>query len=113
MYQMLVTAIDPSLEFIVGLISMILALISFSYAFHARGIFFIIPESIYIGSITAHALLGIYKGLKATAFDYIGQGQLLLIIPLIIGALAFTRLTKYRWAARYPVALNKGEGKGG
>lgn len=112
MFQMLVTAIDPSLEFAVAFISMILALISFSYAFHQRGIFFIIPESVYLGAITAHALMGIYKGIKATALDYIAQGQLQLIIPLIIGILAFTRLTKYRWLARYPVALMTGAGTG-
>ncbi|MHA2069186.1 MAG: hypothetical protein ACXABY_32910, partial [Candidatus Thorarchaeota archaeon] len=36
----------------------------------------------------------------------------LLIIPLIIGALAFTRLTKYRWAARYTIAILSGVGTG-
>ena len=116
MHQTLVlaaeSAIDPTFQLSVEFLAMILALISFSYAFHARGMFFILPESIYIGGITAHALLGIYKGLKTTAFDYIAQGQIQLIIPIIIGLLAFTRLTRYRWAARYPVALMTGAGTG-
>lgn len=36
----------------------------------------------------------------------------LLIIPVLIGALAFTRLTKYRWAARYTIAIMSGVGTG-
>jgi hypothetical protein len=36
----------------------------------------------------------------------------LVIIPALIGALTFTRLTKYRWAARYPIAILSGVGAG-
>lgn len=35
-----------------------------------------------------------------------------MIIPFLIGALAFTRLTRYRWAARYTIAIISGVGAG-
>ena len=40
------------------------------------------------------------------------SAESLLIIPMLIGALAFTRLTKYRWAARYTIAILSGVGTG-
>ena len=36
----------------------------------------------------------------------------LMIIPFIIGILAYTRWTKYRWLARYPIAVLSGIGLG-
>jgi hypothetical protein len=35
-----------------------------------------------------------------------------MVIPMIVGALAFARMTRYRWASRYPVAIMSGVGAG-
>ena len=87
-------------------------MIGFSYAFHQKGRLFVVPEGIYIGAFCAHSFIQIYRSLQATAFQFIAAGQVLLIIPVIVGILAFSRLTKYRWLARFPVALLSGAGVG-
>ena len=71
-----------------------------------------IAESFYIGGITALGLFSLYKSLQSAAFTPIGLGRVSLIIPLIIGLLSFTRLTKWRWLARFPVAIVSGLGVG-
>ena len=101
-----------SLEAAIKYSGFILALIGFSYAFNQRGKIFVIPEGIYIGAFSAHSFIQIYRSLRATSFDFIAAGQVLLIIPVIVGILAFTRLTRFRWLARYPVALLSGAGVG-
>jgi hypothetical protein len=63
---------------------------------------------------------GIYIAIAATFNTWVLLSTLqsrlstnsLLILPVIIGALAFTRLTKYRWAARYTIAIMSGVGTG-
>ena len=40
------------------------------------------------------------------------SGNIWMILPFLVGALAFTRLTRYRWAARYPIAIMSGVGAG-
>jgi len=63
---------------------------------------------------------GIYIAIAATFNTWVLLSTLqnrltansLLIIPVLIGALAFTRLTKYRWAARYTIAIMSGVGTG-
>jgi len=101
-----------SLEAAVKYSGFVLAVIGFSYAFNQKGRLFVIPEGIYIGAFSAHSFIQIYRSLRATAFDFIAAGQVLLIIPVIVGILAFTRLTRFRWLARYPVALLSGAGVG-
>jgi hypothetical protein len=53
-----------------------------------------------------------YRSLRAQAFDFIAAGQIILLVPVIIGLLAFARLTRFRWLARYPVAVLGGAGVG-
>jgi len=101
-----------SLELAVKYVSFVMAIIAFSYAFHQRGGAFIIPEGVYIGSFTAYSLFQIYRSLKATALDFIAAGQVILVVPIIIGLLAYARLTRFRWLARYPVAILSGVGAG-
>lgn len=74
--------------------------------------FYYIAESFYIGGIVALSLFSLYKSLQSAAFTPIGLGRVSLIIPVIIGLLSFTRLTKSRWLARFPVAIVSGLGVG-
>lgn len=101
-----------SLELGVRYFSFIIAMIAFSYAFYQRSSAFIIPEGIYIGAFAANSFIQIYRSFQATVWNYVTVGQTILIIPVIVGLLGFARLTKFRWVARYPVAVLSGAGVG-
>jgi len=101
-----------SLEQASTYLGFVLALVGFSYTFNQKGRYFIIPEGIYIGAFAAHSFIQIYRSIFASAFDFIAAGQLTLVIAVIIGLLAFARLTRFRWLARYPVAILSGAGAG-
>jgi len=95
-------------EIILTLIGLALAMATLSFAFIGDNIFFSISESLIIGGGASLAVLALYVSLQST----ISAGGLLIVIPIIIGLLSFTRLTKYRWAARYPIAVMSGIGLG-
>jgi hypothetical protein len=84
----------------------------FSFVFFGDNYFFNFAERFYIGGSIAYGILTVYKTLKSSCFDFIAAGRVLLIIPLIIGFLLFSRVTKFRWAARYPTAILSGIGLG-
>ena len=96
-----------SSEFIAIIGGMFVMLMIGSLAFVGITPIFAIGEGIYI-AIAATFNTWV---LLATIQNRITANSLL-IIPLLIGALAFTRLTKYRWAARYTIAIMSGVGTG-
>jgi hypothetical protein len=69
-------------------------------------------ERWFVGATVGYTFFVVYDSLKANAFDFILQGRVLLVVPLIIGLLSFARFTKYRWLARYPIAALSGIGLG-
>jgi hypothetical protein len=90
------------------LVGVILAFFSMSFAFVGETYFFALSESIFIGGGITLAAYAIIKSLSSS----LTGGHLSLFIPLIIGLLAFTRWTKYRWLARYPISVLSGVGLG-
>ena len=96
-----------SSEFIAIIGGMFVMLMIGSLAFVGITPIFAIGEGIYIAIAATFntwvILATIQNRLTANS---------LLIIPVLIGALAFTRLTKYRWAARYTIAIMSGVGTG-
>ena len=94
-------------EFIAMVGGMFVMLAIGSLAFIGINPIFAIGEGIYIAIAATFniwvLIATIQKQLDANS---------LLVIPLMIGALAFTRLTKYRWAARYTIAILSGVGTG-
>lgn len=96
-----------SSEFIAMIGGMFVMLMIGSLAFIGITPIFAIGEGIYIAiaaTFNTWVLLSTLQN-RLTANS-------LLIIPVLIGALAFTRLTKYRWAARYTIAIMSGVGTG-
>ena len=96
-----------SSEFIAIIGGMFVMLMIGSLAFVGITPIFAIGEGIYIAiaaTFNTWVILATIQN-RLTANN-------LLIIPLLIGALAFTRLTKYRWAARYTIAIMSGVGTG-
>ena len=94
------------LEIIIMFGGVFLALGTFSYAFIGETKWFAISESVFIGGGIAMAGFAIVNTLTSQFTSPI------MIIPFIIGILAYTRWTKYRWLARYPIAVLSGIGLG-
>ncbi len=59
-----------------------------------------------------YSIFAIAAQLQGSVFDEIAAGHWTVIIPLLIGLSVLTRLTKYRWAARYSVSILSGIGVG-
>ena len=83
-----------------------------SYFFLGNNIWFSTAEHIGLGANVAIILAGDFRSLFPNCIDQVVTGRLSLLIPLIIGLLAFTRWTRFRWSARYPTAVLSGIGVG-
>ena len=94
------------------LIGTFLALFGFSFAFFGDNNLFAFSENIYIGGVTATALYATFKSIQTSSIDFVLRGNIVRIIPIIIGLLAFLRLTRYRWASRYTISILTGVGIG-
>jgi len=99
-------------EMTLMVIGTVLAMGSFSFVFFGDNAFYAFNESLAIGGVAATALFAATKSLKASAFDFILAGRVTLIVPVLIGLLAFLRLTKWRWISRYTISVLSGIGVG-
>jgi hypothetical protein len=102
----------PLNELALMLLAVMFALFSFSYIFKGWNIFFTTSEHVYLAGNTAIVLFTMINTLWSSGFQPLTQGRITLIIPILIGILYFTRLTRYRWLSRYPVAVLGGIGLG-
>jgi hypothetical protein len=98
--------------FVLTLVSAALAFFCLTFLFKGWNPFFATSEHIYIAGTTAVGIWTTLQSLNSNALIPISQGRLTLIIPVLIGLLTFARYTKYRWLARYPVAMLSGIGLG-
>jgi hypothetical protein len=99
-------------EIIIMLAGIAIGIMGLSLLFFGPTYAFVFAEHWLIGGYAAIGLAGNIEGLQTTAIAHIIKGRWPLIIPLIIGFLVFTRWTRFRWAARYPVAVMSGVGVG-
>jgi hypothetical protein len=99
-------------EIVMMLIGVAMAMMGTSLLFLGYTTAFNFIEHWVIGGTGAIALIGYMRSLERNAFQYIADGRLLLIVPVVIGLLVFTRWTKYRWLARYPTSILIGIGVG-
>jgi hypothetical protein len=99
-------------EIVIMLLGVVFAMMGTSLLFLGYNIAFNFIEHFIIGGSGAVALIGYMRSLDKSAFQYIAGGRLLLIVPVIIGLLVFTRWTKFRWLARYPTSMLIGIGVG-
>lgn len=106
-----VVLITP-IELVMAIVGSILAIGSYTFVFFGDHFLYSINENIYMGGGVVYSLWAIYTQLKGSVFDEIAQGHWTVIIPLFIGLSVLTRLTKYRWAARYSVSILSGIGVG-
>lgn len=94
-------------EFIATMYSVFLFLSIGSLAFFGLTSVFAIGEGCFIAIAAVFNAFVVFRSV-ATKIN----ANTLMIIPFLIGALAFTRLTRYRWAARYTIAIISGVGAG-
>jgi hypothetical protein len=74
---------------------------------------FRIGQQAVIGAATAHYIILNFESVYKNALTPMMSGNLLLIIPLFLGLLMYTRLKKETaWLARYPTAVLVGVGTG-
>lgn len=99
-------------EIVLMLFGVVLAMMGTSLIYLGYNIAFNFVEHFIIGGAGAVAMIGYMRSLDKSAFQYIAGGRLLLIVPVVIGLLVFTRWTKYRWLARYPTSVMIGVGVG-
>lgn len=70
-------------------------------------------EHIYLGVITANSIVMAWGNIDSIGIQKIMSGQILYILPVILGVMAFARYSKANfWIYRYPIALVVGIGVG-
>jgi len=104
-----VTAISDLAMIWIGLV---FAAGGFSFVLFGDNYLFTFGEHCYLGGFCAFTFFTVWNSLYATAIVPISSGRWLLTISLALGALVFTRLTRFRWAARYFVCILSGIGVG-
>jgi hypothetical protein len=70
-------------------------------------------EHIYLGVITANTIVQAWGNIDSIGIQKIMSGQIIYIIPVILGIMAYARYSKENfWIYRYPIALVVGIGVG-
>lgn len=70
-------------------------------------------EHLYVGVAAGNAIVMGWANVRDKGFAALAQGQLITIIPIILGVLVFARfVSRSAWLARYPVAVLVGTGTG-
>ena len=101
-----------STEFYSGWLGLVLGVFGISQMFYGSNPAFFFFENFYIGAVTSYTTFILYSSLRSTSLDFIMRGEVIMIIPILIGLLLFLRFTKFRWAARYPTSILTGLGLG-
>jgi len=75
--------------------------------------FYRVAEHVGVGAAAGHGTLTAIKSIQISCLTPLQNGQLILVIPLILGLMVFLRLTKeFGWASRYPMMFMTGTGIG-
>jgi hypothetical protein len=106
------SAVTTPIDMFITLFAVAISVGHLSMMFFGDSFFSSFGERWFVGAPIGFTFFVVWNSYKSNAIDFIAQGKWWLIIPVIIGLLSFTRLTKYRWAARYPVAALSGIGLG-
>lgn len=106
------SAVTTPIDMAITLFAVAISVGHLSMMFFGDSFFSSFGERWFVGATVGFTFFVVWNSYKSNAIDFIAQGRWWLIIPVIIGLLSFTRLTRYRWAARYPVAALSGIGLG-
>ena len=96
-----------------GWLAVFFILTVLSIVFYGDSVWFRISENILIGATMGNLVVISYQTLKSGAIYQILNGQLLYIVPIILGLILFARFSlKYGWISRYGLAILVGTGLG-
>lgn len=99
---------------VIGLwIGWFLMLMIYSYPLYKENITYRFAEYLFIGVTLAITIITNFTNVMRMCITPLMQGNLLMIVPLILGSMIFAMLIpEYRWLSRYPIALLVGAGFG-
>ena len=90
-----------------------LMLMIYSYPLYKENVSYRFAEHLFIGITLAITAITNFSNIMRMCITPLMQGQILMIVPLILGLMIFTMLIpEYRWVSRYPIALMVGAGFG-
>ena len=90
-----------------------LMLMIYSYPLYKENAVYRFAEHLYIGIFLAINLVVNFSNLMKICVTPLLGGDILMIVPLVIGILIYTMLIpEYRWVSRYPIAILVGAGFG-
>jgi hypothetical protein len=91
----------------------VLMLMVYSYPLYKENQAYRLAEYLFIGVTLAITIMVNLSNVVSMAVRPMLQGQILMIIPIIVGLSVFTMISpEYRWISRYPIALLVGTGFG-
>jgi len=91
----------------------LLMLMIYSYPLYKENAVYRFAEHIYIAIFLAINLVVNFSNLMKICVTPLLGGDILMIVPLVIGILIYTMLIpEYRWVSRYPIAILVGAGFG-
>ena len=99
---------------VIGLwVGWLLMLMIYSLPLYKENVSYRLAEYLFIGVTLAITLITNFIYVVRVAVNPLLGGEILMIVPLVLGCLMFTMLIpEYRWLSRYPIALLVGAGFG-
>lgn len=99
---------------VIGLwVGWLLMLMIYSLPLYKENATYRFAEYLYVGTALAITVITNFAYVVGVAINPLLDGELLMIVPLVLGCLMFTMLIpEYRWMSRYPIALLVGAGFG-
>jgi hypothetical protein len=99
---------------VIGLwVGWFLMLMIYSYPLYKENVSYRFAEHLFIGITLAITAITNFSNIMRMCVTPLMQGDILMIVPLILGLMIFTMLIpEYRWVSRYPIALMVGAGFG-
>ncbi len=99
---------------VIGLwIGWLLMLMIYSLPLYKENATYRFAEYLYVGIALAITVITNFAYVVGVAINPLLDGEILMIVPLVLGCLMFTMLIpEYRWLSRYPIALLVGAGFG-
>jgi hypothetical protein len=101
-----------STDFVFTLLGVGLGICAMSFNWFGDTIAFRMAEGCWVGGLTALSVFRTADLIRTGALIPISQGNLLKLVPFVVGILVFTRFTRYRWFARYALTITAGIGLG-
>jgi hypothetical protein len=99
---------------VIGLwVGWLLMLMIYSLPLYKENAAYRFAEYTYVGIALAITVITNFAYVVGVAINPLLDGEILMIVPLVLGCLMFTMLIpEYRWMSRYPIALLVGAGFG-